>query len=370
MKNNNSKVILLTGSTGFLGTHLLFDVIRYTQAKIYCLVRSNGEEIENKFKHQLEKYAINIAGLSFNRITLIKGDLQHTQLGLSNDLFSQLIEEVDIIIHNGAQVHHVYDYQTLKQTNVNSTKEILRICSSGKEKFLYYISTISAVSELDSNGLFIEEFPKENNCTVAGGYNQSKWVCERLLEQANQKGINVTIFRPPLIGGHSKNGLASYKQDHFLNFIKLCIDTKIAPDYNFPIHIIPVDFVSKFIIKSIASLELYEHVINMILPKTASWPDIINMIKDCGYQIELLPLKEWQDQIISLVNTEDAFSPLLSEYIDKEKFEDTSSVNINNKLFLASCKKLNLTYPIINVELWKTYLQFLSTQKFISAPNK
>jgi acyl carrier protein len=125
--NKNPSHILLTGATGFLGTHLLNDLLNQTQANIYCLVRaSNLEQGIEKIKKSRERYLLYNQPIS-NRIIPVLGDLSQPFLGLTSDEFRALASKIDVIYHNGASTNLVYPYSALKAVNVLSTQEVLRL---------------------------------------------------------------------------------------------------------------------------------------------------------------------------------------------------------------------------------------------------
>jgi thioester reductase-like protein len=72
----------------------------------------------------------------------IEGDLSKPLLGLSQTDYNFLSNEVNVVIHNGANVNHILNYHDLKATNVRSTKEIIKFCCQGNPKFLHYVSSL------------------------------------------------------------------------------------------------------------------------------------------------------------------------------------------------------------------------------------
>ena len=53
-------------------------------------------------------------------------------------------KDIDVIIHNGAYVHHMHSYKSLKSENVDSTIELLKLAILNKPKSFHYVSTIGA----------------------------------------------------------------------------------------------------------------------------------------------------------------------------------------------------------------------------------
>ena len=134
------KSILLTGSTGFLGKYVLNDLLTYTNANIYCVVRTqDNQDVKAKLNQRLQE-----AGLEFDktRIVLVQGDLSAENMGLSSDRLKMLEETIDSIYHCGAFVHHLHTYKLLRQ-DVIATKFLIDFATRTKQKQLHYVSTMN-----------------------------------------------------------------------------------------------------------------------------------------------------------------------------------------------------------------------------------
>ncbi len=166
------------------------------------------------------------------RIIPVSGDLAKPLLGLDIINFEQLASKIDVIYHNGALVNFVYPYSALKVTNVLGTQEILKLASKYRAKPVNFVSTINTIDFSTS------------------GYAQSKTVAEKLIMQAGERGLPVSIYRPPGIIGHSKTGMFN-QSDFFSLIIKGCIQFGKVPilQKDLAVNIIPVDWVSNTIVK-------------------------------------------------------------------------------------------------------------------------
>lgn len=245
---SNPHAVLLTGATGFLGAHLLHDLCRHTTAIIYCLVRAKDDsDAQQRLQSNFGKYFAH--SLPSDRVRPVIGDLSQPRLGLAPEAFSALAEQTDIIVHNGAHLHHMAPYPQLKASNVDSTVTMLQLAATKKPKWVHYVSTLVAAVDRDNDGWLLEGVPQTDPAELAGGYAQSKWVSEKLLAEAAQRGIGVTIFRPGFISGRSDNGTWPLENDHLLRVIKGCVQMGYASESNLTPNMAPVDFVSEAIIR-------------------------------------------------------------------------------------------------------------------------
>ncbi|KAI9203800.1 male sterility protein-domain-containing protein [Polychytrium aggregatum] len=199
------RTILLTGATGFLGAFLLAELSRkFPSSKIICLIR--GTDIAHATARLRETAEILLLETQLvDQSEVICGDLSKPQWGLSDEKWAELAERVDAIVHNGAEVHWLYNYERLMDVNVGGTQAALRLATTHHLKPLHYISTIGAIPKTKPADNFVLEkvYPDWN---VSGGYAQTKWVSEQLIEKARSRGVPATIIRPSIIAGDSVHG--------------------------------------------------------------------------------------------------------------------------------------------------------------------
>ena len=212
--------IFLTGATGFLGAHILRDLLtrKSPAAKVVTLVRGKSED------QALERIRSTCRAYGFwdeawtSRLQCVCGDLGKPQFGLSESVWNDLTQRVDAVLHNGAFVHWVYPYSTLKPANVLGTIDELKLCASGKAKQLSFVSSTSVLDtehyvQASENALaagkagISEEDDLEGSSVGLGtGYGQSKWAGEYLVREAGRRGLKGTIVRPGYVLGDSGTG--------------------------------------------------------------------------------------------------------------------------------------------------------------------
>ena len=155
----------------------------------------------------LKRYGLWEAGYR-DRIYPVVGDLEKPRLGVSEEVFDGLAREVDLVIHAGARVNLIYPYSALKPANVSGTREVLRLAARHKVKPLHHVSTNGI---FPSGGHRCPEDADLDNLAAAreDGYGQSKWVSEKLVREAAERGLQVSVYRPGNISGHSGTGVSN-----------------------------------------------------------------------------------------------------------------------------------------------------------------
>lgn len=95
--------VILTGSTGSLGYHILGCLLRDTKiGKIYCLDRSL--EAQKRFERKSKIVNGDSDNGSANKVVWMKVDLADPSFGLPHDMYDHLLENIDVIIHNAWKV--------------------------------------------------------------------------------------------------------------------------------------------------------------------------------------------------------------------------------------------------------------------------
>ena len=98
------KVILLTGSTGSEGAHLLVRLLQGGQCdKVYTLVRKGayGQTAKARQKTALESRGLDVSVVESEALNVLEGDLLAYQLGLGSEVYSELAHSVTHVIHLG-----------------------------------------------------------------------------------------------------------------------------------------------------------------------------------------------------------------------------------------------------------------------------
>jgi thioester reductase-like protein len=361
--------VLLTGATGFLGAFLLHELLRSTNADIYCLVRAS-DELKGMQRILDNLKAYKIGELEPNpRIIPVVGDLSEPLLGLDESRFTELAGRVDVIYHNGATVNFLYPYLTLKAANVNGTEEILRLAARGRVKPVHFISTVHVFGKGD-----FEEYGtiRENDEPIHWkdlklGYTQSKWVAEEIIKLARSRGIPASIYRIGRISGDSRTG-ACQTNDFMWRLIKASMQIGFAPDVDMTVNFVPADFVSRAIVHLSKQSSLLGRDFHIINPNPLHLRDIFRWAREFGYQVELEPFKVWQEKLIeaaqhSVENAATDLLPILLETTDEEvkmRFDCSNT--------LSGLADSGIQCPPVDASLLTTYFTYFIETGFLAAP--
>lgn len=216
--------VFLTGATGFLGAFILKDLLTRTSpsVKVIALVRPRKSSSPlDRIRDTCQAYGIWSDSWS-SRIGCVTGNLGEQRFGMDDHTWQRITDDVDVVIHNGAQVHWVLPYSNLKAPNVQGTMDALALCSAGRPKRFAFVSSTSVLDtdyyvelsekSIRSGGKGVSEDDDLQGSSkgLGTGYGQSKWVSEYFVREAGRRGLSGSIVRPGYVTGDAKTGGENY----------------------------------------------------------------------------------------------------------------------------------------------------------------
>ena len=379
--------ILLTGGTGFLGVSILENILnRNDETRIIVLVRArSSSEALARIKNACIAYG-SWRDLWESRLKCIPGDLSKENLGLSPDVWYMLQNAVDIIIHNGARVHWIYTYTTLKATNVLSTLACLALCSSGRPKHLTFVSS-TAVLDTDYYAALTTPILESDNLDgsrtgLSTGYAQSKYVSEYLMREAGHRGLRGSIVRPGYITGKPSTGIGP-TDDFLLRMLKGSIQLSCRPDLGRnTINLVPVDYCANIVVASSLNPPLQQGVgvVHVTPSPQLGFNAFLETLEKYGYKAPMVPYSEWRSALEQYVSSESqeqrephALLPLF-DWVTTDLPSDTKSRNLDNINAQTVLRANRIDEKDCQVgvsqETVGAYLAFMAEIGFIGSPRE
>lgn len=244
------RVILLTGCTGFVGRFLLAQLIRDTDARVYCLVRSGDDHQGiSRIEEGMERWEL-WSREAHRRVIGVAGDLRLPRLGINANTYEVLAEEVTEIYHCATSMNHLETYAMARSANVAGLEELLRLAVRSSPKTLNYVSTLSIFSQPEpgSTRVVSEDSSIElERHSADSGYTGSKWVAENVLQIARSRGIPCNVFRLGLVWADSLQGRYDLLQREHRIFITCLLSGVAIENYTYQTPPTPVDYVARAI---------------------------------------------------------------------------------------------------------------------------
>ncbi len=185
-------MILVTGGTGLLGSHLL---LALTQKKMPVKAIYRQKKTIDRVKKIFSYYSETPSGL-FNTIEWVEADITNIpQLELA-------FKNVTHVYHCAAMVSFEPDkYHSLRKINIEGTANIVNLCISNSVKKLCYVSSVAAIGQETNSKTRITETTDWNPETDNSVYAITKYDAELEVWRGTQEGLNAVIVNPGVILG-------------------------------------------------------------------------------------------------------------------------------------------------------------------------
>ena len=229
IKETHKQIVMLTGSTGSLGSHLLQTLLANPISHIYCLNRATDSLGLQKKRNQL--YGLEMQ-LDASRITFIEADLSQEYLGLQQEILHKLITTTTLIIHNAWPVNFNLPLPAFKPQLDGLVNLISFTAKATASPQLFFVSSISSVMSYGSSSQIIpEEVISADFAPGPNGYAESKFISERLLDHAARKlSIDTTFARVGQIAGPVHHAGIWNKAEWFPSLVISSLHVGALPD--------------------------------------------------------------------------------------------------------------------------------------------
>lgn len=369
----NPSAIFLTGVTGFVGIHLLQELLDTTNADIYCLVRAQDEfHAMEKIDRCYKQYHISQKNIQKPRIIPVIGDLSLPSLGLSGETFTMLAEKTDLIYHSGSSVNFIEPYSYMKAPNVEGLREIIRLAGAERTKCLALLSTISVYSWghrfTGKTEMLESDDISQNLMSVSKdiGYVRSKWVMEAIADLAAQEGLPLITYRLGYAMCHSETG-ASAPYQWWSGLVKNCVEFRSYPALTeLREGLITVDYMTRSMAYITKNRQAIGKKFNLIAsPKTnLTLEDFFNLINQYyPFALKSLPYKEWRKQWEN--DSKNRLYPLTSLFRDN-MHEGLSTVELYQNTYVWDCTNVirflegsGINEPVFDKKILDAYLNYL-----------
>ena len=214
--------VLLTGATGYLGIHVLQELIRSDAQNIYCLVRDkNLDGAEHRLKTLLFYYFESTYDELFGkRMHILLGDV-------TNNLTALVQTKIDTVFNCAAVVKHFSEGTEIEDVNVGGAQRCVDLCLKTGAR-LVHISTYST-SGLNVNDTMAPDYVFTEQKLYDGQYlgNQyvhSKFMAERIvLQSIVEDGLSAKVIRVGNLAARTSDGefQINFSTNSFMGRIKV-----------------------------------------------------------------------------------------------------------------------------------------------------
>jgi nucleoside-diphosphate-sugar epimerase len=216
-------VVLLTGSTGSLGSHILANLTRLPSvSKVICLNRPYSFLGTKQDPYKRQADVINAAGIKiskqdWSKIQIIQTNTASLLLGLHESDYGSLRGQITHILHNAWPMDFKRKLPSFK-AQFQTLHNLISLARDAHAMYplirprILFISSIAVVGQYPAvhRRVIVPEISMtDKRCTNPFGYGEAKLVCERIMEAARQdypQELQVSYVRVGQLSGSQETG--------------------------------------------------------------------------------------------------------------------------------------------------------------------
>jgi NAD(P)-dependent dehydrogenase (short-subunit alcohol dehydrogenase family) len=266
----------VTGATGFIGRHLVQELLRNREGEVFALVREGSRD---KLAELVEQWD------GGDRVTAVVGDLTHARLGVEQAWIDEHRGTLEHFFHLAAVYDMTADDEVNERTNVSGTRNAVGLANALEAGHLHHVSSV-AVSGL-YKGLFREDMFDEDQ-KLPSAYHRTKFDSEKIARE--ESTVPWRVYRPAIVIGHSRTGEMD-KIDGPYYFFKAIQKARHALPEWFPLvglelgytNIVPVDYVAAAVDRIAHQPDLDGQAFHLCAPKSQRSGEVLNTFANAAH---------------------------------------------------------------------------------------
>lgn len=363
--------VLLTGATGFVGAHLLRDLLERTDVKVSCVVRGeNSQHAQKSLMRRLRWYFPELDFAKYEaRVVVLRGDLEAPRLGLDAATYERAAHGHRVVLNAAADVNHVGAASRSFRINTEAVASLIEFSRFGETKALHQVSTASVQGEFTEPpgfSAFTEAHLAEGQ-VFSGAYPESKFRAEVAVREAFAQGLPGAIYRVGYVAPHSVSGRyqPNIQQSNTARYVRACVRLGFVPYLpEETIALTPVDSVARAITTLLTRGPGRGETYYVDNPQTITLYDVVRVLQAVGYPIRLMEVEEFV-QCSSLLSQD-----IESLTVVAPSLADTGShpIATDSSWSQQQLRRLGFNYPRVTSAWLGTFLQHAIEVGFVEAP--
>lgn len=198
---DTEQTVILTGSTGNLGSYLLDQMVSNPNVKmIICLNRANDGGAKQQGRAMADR---GLTTQYTDKVEFHSIDISRSDLGLTIGVYESLLKRADRWIHNAWPVNFNHSVETF-EPHVRGVRNVADFCTRAEKRVaLVFVSSIGTADRWDTlNYGPVPERRLEDLSLPSSGYGRSKMVSSMILDDVAREGdFPAATVRMGQIGG-------------------------------------------------------------------------------------------------------------------------------------------------------------------------
>ncbi|HJJ38577.1 MAG TPA: amino acid adenylation domain-containing protein [Methanocorpusculum sp.] len=370
IKTSDIGVVLLTGATGYLGIHVLKELLDTGCEKIICLVhKAKNQNARDRLRVFMMYY---FGGLideqMFERITVVEGDITDDQLTSSLASYT-----FDTIINCAASVKHFASDDSIEKINYTGVQNLIKIAFEHNAQ-LIQTSTLSVCGSSVETSDGVSHVLFENSLNIGqelnNKYISSKYMAEQAVFDAVQKGLKAKVMRLGNLMSRNFDGEFQMNSatNNFMRTMRAYKKLGVFPVTQLasPVEFSPIDVVAKAIVLLSTSPSQFTvfHVNNCHQVHMAN---IIEVFNELGMPIEIVSEEMFSKRFSEVMNNDAAnvdISCLLS-YLNNAG-EKVIMNESNNAYTVNALYRLGFSWPLTDMAYIRRTVKGLQSLRYFN----
>ncbi|OZD10410.1 hypothetical protein CH275_01695 [Rhodococcus sp. 06-235-1A] len=283
--------VLLTGATGFVGIHVLRELLAHPDVTVTVLIRGLGGENprdsqRNRILRQCEPLSANEIRRLMQDVHIIPGDLAAPRLALSDEQWGALAENITDVINCAAVVSPLRPYTSVRPVNTVAVSELLALCRDSGGATFHQLSTVGVASDQP-----VHEFIETKNLP---GYLASKAIAEEIVRAAELAGLPVSIIRLGRVIG-SRRTDAVNAEDTLWTVLRACAAIGSYPVVDVAEPLSCVDDVAAAIVAQVKDSSVDVGIVRTLGPPSATpFVDIVRAVGLIDRSHHGVEIEQWR----------------------------------------------------------------------------
>ena len=369
-KDKDFASIVLTGANGFLGIHILREILERGTAKVTALVRggkgvTGRERLEALFAYYFDT---TYADLFDKRLFVIETDVTSSTLG--EDLRGC---DFDLLINCAAIVKHFAADDSIERVNLGGVKNLIEVALEHKARMVQ-VSTLSVAGE-NVGG----KFPKEKRIhedeiffgqDISNKYINSKIKAEEaMIEAINDRGLDGKVVRVGNLMGRARDGEFQINSgtNNFMASLKAYASLGVFPvsGADSTIDFSPIDEVAKTILLLASTPSRYT-LFHSANSHEVELGDVIEALNDYGFHIDIVKDEVFSAKLAEFMKDESKnmiVSSLIS-YSSSDTSVTRDYILSDNSFTIKALYRLGYKWPITDKRYLARAIASLATLGF------
>ena len=344
--------ILVTGATGFLGVHILKQLMDGGAEKIFCLARGNGRQTAEKRVKQMLMFYFNDACDEWfgDRIIVIDSDIT------SDTLTDQLRGyDFDTVINCAACVKHFTNSDILEKVNVEGVEHLIAACLE-LDRSLVQISTVSIGGE-SINDSIPREIRLAENMLEFGQNLDNKYVNTKhraekaVLTAVRDKDLRGKVIRVGNLMSREEDGefQANFRTNSFMNMLRAYAALGCFPvsELDRDVEFSPIDSTAAAILKLAGTPSKFT-VFHAYNSHFVHMDNVIAGMRQNGIPIKIVSDEEFERRFHEILSNDEKSMEVSALISYRENDAEHREVECINKFTVKALYRLGFSWPLID----------------------